>query len=325
MPGGHLSLGAPVRYTPGGSIPKNMRPGQTVKRESDISHRAFPFELLHAKGPASNMHAFHWHDFVELSFVRGGRGTYEIEDKTFRVGPGDVVIINNIERHRVTYHAADPLHETVLHFTPELLTGGPGAGRMDDRYLQLFRYDGATFANKPRLSDQARRAVRMIVDEIRVEWENRRPWFELAVKARLLEMVSLLLRECGVREPDSPAVAAAKRRTIARLEQILAWLRANYRRPVSLGEIAGRFSMRPSYFCDYFRRNLGVTFTEHLAQLRVQEATRLLAEGKGSTETAFACGFNTTAAFYAAFKRTMNANPRDWLRLRSESRARRCP
>ncbi len=297
-----------------------MGPERTVKRESDIGRRAFPFELLHAKGPATNMHAFHWHDFVELSFVRAGRGTYEIEDKTFRVGPGDVIIINNTERHRVTYRAAEPLHETVLHFSPELLTGGTAAGRMDDRYLQLFRYDGATFANKPRLSDEARRAVRRIVNEIRIEWEGRRPWFELAVKARLLEVVSLLLRECGVRERSTPAIAAARRRTIARLDQVLAWLRANYRRPLNLGEIARRFSMRPSYFSDFFSRNLGVTFTEYLAQLRIQEATRLLAEGKGSTETAFACGFNTTAAFYAAFKRTMGANPGDWLRRRSGSK-----
>jgi len=297
-----------------------MRPERTVKRESDIGRRAFPFELLHAKGPATNMRAFHWHDFVELSFVRSGRGTYEIEDKTFRVGPGDVVIINNTERHRVTYHAADPLHETVLHFSPELLTGGPGAGRMDDRYLQLFRYDGAAFANKPRLSEPARRSVRRHVIEIRAEWEGRRPWFELAIKARLLALVSLLLRECGVREPGAPAAVVARRRTIARLEQVLAWLRANYRRPVSLGDIAGRFSMRPSYFSDFFRRNLGVTFTEHLAELRIQESARLLAEGRGSTEAAYACGFNTAAAFYAAFKRVMGVNPGEWLRRRGQSK-----
>ena len=47
---------------------------------------------------------------------------------------------------------------------------------------------------------------------------------------------------------------------------------------------------------------------------------RLLAEGRSSTETAFSCGFNTTAAFYATFKRTMGTNPGDWLRRRSESK-----
>ena len=62
-----------------------MKPAPTVRRDSDLVTRAFPFELRHARGPATNMRAFHWHDFVELSFVRSGRGTYEIEEKTFRV------------------------------------------------------------------------------------------------------------------------------------------------------------------------------------------------------------------------------------------------
>jgi AraC-like DNA-binding protein len=289
-----------------------MKSAPTVRRDSDLVIRAFPFELLHARGPATNMRAFHWHDFVELSFVRSGRGTYEIEEKTFRVGPGDVLIINDTERHRVTYRASEPLHETVLHFAPELLVAG-GRGGSDDP-VRLFRHDGAAFANKPPLSAPARRALHRLVGEIRDEWQTRRPWHELAVRAKLLEIVALLLRECGVRGPGTPATAAARRRTIARLEQVLAWMREGFRRPIGLAEAARRFSLRPSYLSDFIRRNLGVTFTEFLAHLRVEEAARLLAEGRGSTEAAFASGFNTTAGFYAAFKRVMGVNPGEWLR-----------
>ncbi len=289
-----------------------MKPAPTVRRDSDLVTRAFPFELLHARGPATNMRAFHWHDFVELSFVRSGRGTYEIEEKTFRVGPGDMIIINDTERHRVTYRAAEPLHETVLHFAPALLALGVPGGPGDP--MRLFRYDGAAFANKPRLSPPARRALRRLVGEIGSEWEARRPWHEVAVRAKLLDIVALLLRECGVRGPGTPAAAAARRRTIARLEEVLAWMREGFRRPIGLAEAARRFSLRASYLSDFIRRNLGVTFTEFLAHLRVEEAARLLAEGRGSTEAAFASGFNTTAGFYAAFKRVMGVNPGEWLR-----------
>jgi AraC-like DNA-binding protein len=276
---------------------------------------SFPFEVLHARGPASNMSARHWHDFMEISFVRAGTGTYEVEDKTFRVEPGDIIVINNTERHRVTYDERRPLHETVLHFSPELLAGSKGSGAWDERSLQLFRYDGAAFVNNPRLSDATRRSVRRLIGEIRGEYAGRKRWFELLIRAKLLEIVSLLLRESGMRTPESRAAVAARRRTIARLEQILSWLRANYMRPVSLAVVSRQFSMRPSYFSDFFRKSLGVTFTEFLMQLRVREAARLLEEGAmGSREAAFACGFNTTASFYRAFKRVMAANPGEWLR-----------
>ena len=293
---------------------KSPRTGKVVKRESDITRSSFPFEVLHATGPASNMSAFHWHDFMEISFVRAGAGTYQIEDKTFRVEPGDIIVINNTERHRVTYDERRPLHETVLHFSPELLAGGKGSGGMDQGSLQLFRYNGAAFVNKPRLSDGTRRAARRLIREIRNEYAGRKPWFELLIRAKLLELVSLLLRESGMRKPESRAAVAARRRTIARLEQILSWLRANYMHAVSLAAISRQFSMRPSYFSDFFRKSLGVTFTEFLMQLRVHEAARLLEDGRmGSTDAAFACGFNTTASFYRAFKRVMGANPGEWL------------
>lgn len=300
-------------------------PPSPVKRESDIARRPFPFEILHARGPANNMPAFHWHDFMELSFVRRGAGTYEIEDKVFSVGPGDIIIINDIERHRVTYDPARPLHETVLHFAPSLIwsRGGPrdarGAVRsprpkegegLDEEYLRLFLYDGATFSNKPELAPRTRALTARLISEIQAEWEAARPWYQLMIKSKLLTIITHLLRECGPRVPAGMESRAVRRRNIARLEQIVGWLRTGYTERVSLADIARRFSMNPTYFSSYFRSNLGITFHEYLTRLRVQEAARLVAEDRMSaTEIAFACGFDSPASFYRAYRRVTGQSP----------------
>jgi AraC-like DNA-binding protein len=283
-----------------------------VKRESPISSRPFPFELLHTDGPANNMRLFHWHDFMEISYVTRGTGRYEIEEKAFTVRAGDIVIINNIERHRVTYHPADPLYETVMHFAPDLLCARD-AGGLDARYLRLFLHDGASFSNKPELQGRTRAEVKRLVSEIRGEYRDRRPWHELMIKARLLTLVTCLMRECRVSEAGDPQMLAVRKKNIARLERILAYVRKSFREEIHLDDIAERFSMNPSYFSDYFRRNLGITFREFLAQARVQEALRLLEEDRMTiTEIAFACGFNTTAGFYAAFKKVTGRRPGDY-------------
>jgi AraC-like DNA-binding protein len=291
-----------------------VSPRRIVKRESDITRMAFPFELLHARGPATNMHWFHWHEFVEISFVRAGTGTYEIEDKTFTVQPGDIVIINNSERHRVTYDPARPLHETVLHFSAGLLEGPRTPGEARGQGLPLFSYDGPVFVNKPELSPVARRAVRSLVAGIGREWERREPWFQAVIRARLVQLACLLLRAQGSREPESASVRAARRKKLATMRQVLDWIRANYRRQVSLSEIAARFSMRGSYFSDFFRRAFGVTFTRYLRQLRVEEAARAIAqEGRGSEEAAIASGFSSRTSFHRAFRQVMGASPGDWV------------
>jgi len=283
-----------------------MRP---IKRESPISSRPFPFEILHTDGPANNMRLFHWHDFMELSCVTRGTGRYEIEDKVFTVRPGDIVIINNIERHRVTYRASDPLYETVMHFAPELLCPRDASG-LDARFLQLFLYDGATFSNKPELHGRTRGEIARLVSDIRREYRDRRPWHQPMIKAKLLTLVTCLMRECRVAETGDPRMLTVRRRNIARLERILAHVRKGFREPIHLKDIAKRFSMNPSYFSDYFRQNLGITFREYLAQVRVQEALRLLGEDQlTTTEIALASGFATTASFYAAFKKAAGRPP----------------
>jgi AraC-like DNA-binding protein len=130
------------------------------------------------------------------------------------------------------------------------------------------------------------------------------------IKGELLTLVTILIRACGMSEHPDPARVAARRRNVARLDRILAYLRQNFAEELGLDLIARRFDMNPSYFSDYFRRNLGITFSEQLARLRVQEALRLLEEDRLKVaEIAYACGFNTPASLYRAFHRVTGSSP----------------
>jgi len=286
-------------------------PPTPIKRESAIAYRPFAFELLHTEGPANNMRIFHWHDFMELSYVRAGHGTYEIEGRAFQVSPGDIVVINNAERHRVTYRPEDPLHETVMHFAPELLCARE-EDSLDSQYLRLFAHDGAGLSNRPELASHRRTEVEQLVSGIVREYREKRPWFELMIKSQLLALVTLLLRESGAPQTPDPRRAALRRTQIARLERILAYIRDSFAGEIRLAEIAGRFAMSPAYFSDYFRRNLGVTFSEYLSRVRIQEAVRLLDQDRMRVlEVAHACGFSSPASFYRAFRKVTGTAPRE--------------
>ena len=285
-----------------------------VKRESDFTRRRFAFELLHTDGPANNMPAFHWHEFMELSFVRSGHGTYEIEGRSFPVAKGDIVVINNIERHRVTYEPGDPLFETVMHFSPQLLAPREDDG-LDASYLGLFVHEGRqepSFSNKPALPEAARRSVARLVAAISGEYKRRLPWYELMIKSQLLTLVALLLRESGRPPPPSAQQMAQRRSNIARLEAVVAFLRENFASELRLSEVAGRFSMSASYFSDYFRKHLGIRFSDYLLQVRIREALKLLCdEQRKVIDVAFACGFSSAASFYRAFRKVTGTSPRD--------------
>jgi YesN/AraC family two-component response regulator len=58
------------------SDPKS--PQITRKRESDLNQRLLPVKIVHINEPANNMDFFHWHEFMELSYVLEVRDLEEI-------------------------------------------------------------------------------------------------------------------------------------------------------------------------------------------------------------------------------------------------------
>lgn len=281
------------------------------KRESGFSEKPFPFEVVHVGEHATNMGTFHWHEFMELSYIRNGAGKYEIEDKVFHVGKGDIVIINNIERHRVTYTSDNPLYETVIHFDSSLIRSREDDA-MGNSYIKLFKYEKTGFNNIPELNEEAKEEVRLLISEIEKEDINKHSYFELMIKAKLLSLITILLRNCSFQMIDDFEVIA-KRNQIERLEKILNYISDNYDKEINLELAAQKFYMNSSYFSDYFKKNIGINFTDYLAKIRINKAVRLLNEGGlNSTEIVFSCGFNNVTSFYNTFKKIKGMSPGDY-------------
>jgi len=288
-------------------------PQITKKRESDLNQRLFPFEIVHINEPANNMAFVHWHEFMELSYVQEGRGLYEIEDKLFEVDRGEIVIINNIERHRVTYDPKQPLYETVLHFAPSLIWSKENS-YFDHTYLELFLYNGAWFNNRPELKPDIKPVIAAVIAEIVEEYVAKRQYYELMIKSKLLTLITHLIRSCGIGTPSQDEYLYRKK-NIERLEEILRFINSSFSEDIGLGSVAQRFFMSPAYFSDFFKKNIGINFSDYLTRTRISEAIRLLNENRlNSTEIAFSVGFKNLPSFYAAFKRITRKNPGQYRR-----------
>jgi AraC-like DNA-binding protein len=306
---GGLSRSSPSAY----HRPMDAKRTGSVKREWSVSEGDFPFEIVHIGEPANNMCAFHWHDYAELSYIQENRGRYEIEDRVYDVEKGDVVIINGIERHRVTYRGESPLYETVIHFDPRLIWF-KDEPTMEFGYLKLFKRGRLAFDNRPKLDEETKAELGRLFGEITREYQGKKRFHELVIKAKLLNVIALLLREC-VAESVDEGDYFAKRERMEKLRKILAFIDGNFREDLRLESVASRFRLNASYFSDYFRKNVGITFSEYLARIRVQEAVKLMTEkGASSTDAAYECGFNNAASFYSTFKKITGKNPGEYLR-----------
>lgn len=110
----------------------------------------------------------------------------------------------------------------------------------------------------------------------------------------------------------SPAFAAAVRPAVYRgVREAVGLVFENFSQPLSLSHALVAAGMSRATFCRQFRRHTGRTFAAFVAEVRLREVARRLAESEDSvSEIAFGTGYATLSHFHHQFRRLYGTSPR---------------
>ena len=108
---------------------------------------------------------------------------------------------------------------------------------------------------------------------------------------------------------------------MARLIPALKFMRQEFHRGPTLGEIAKQVHLSPFHFHRRFAELLGLTPKHYLLECQITEAkVQLLARKKELAQIATDCGFAHQSHFTSRFKQATGLTPTRWRRLASENR-----
>ena len=92
---------------------------------------------------------------------------------------------------------------------------------------------------------------------------------------------------------------------------MLNYISENYKRPISLDEIAGVAYLQTEYFCRFFKQHMGITFLRYLNEVRISHAGRILMNtDKSISEVMQESGFTNQTIFNRLFKEIYGMTPR---------------
>ena len=278
----------------------------SYERKSDINTKPFCLETIHINGAARNMQHFHWHEYMEISYIRSGTGIYYIGDKQFDVEKGDIIIINSSESHKVTYNESDPLYETVIHFYPDLIWSKEDSLYEFNRLKEILNF-GSSFVNKHAVFPEIQLEVQECISRIEQECIGKQPFYEVVVKAQLLLLLTILVRSGKLLEEQR------NNKKSNQIEKVKEYIHNNLRNDLSLTTVAKQFYMNASYFSSWFKECVGIGYYSYVVQQRIEDAKKMLARTDYSViRIAYECGFNSNGSFYNAFKRVMGISPREY-------------
>lgn len=266
----------------------------------------------HESGPEYiGMTWMHFHDGYEIwiSLTDGAR--FFIENEMYMVNRGGVMLVNNMEVHKVTSPMDKEFQRYIVSFVPE--------------YIAEYDYgDGAlfhAFVNRPvgithciQLEEEQLTEIlcliKMLERYIRMKGDDT----EQLKKHCLAQLVIL----CNIYYESGDYFRAGE--SSEALKPIINYIKKNIAQPLPLGELAARFYMSKVHLIRLFKAEMGMTPNEYIIMMRVQKARGYLAEGMSVIRVCEMVGYADESHFIRTFKRIMGITPKQYGKLRKENK-----
>lgn len=271
--------------------------------------KEFPFELTDMVLPPfySMGCKYHWHDCFELSYAKSGSGSYDIEDRHYSFNQGELMIINNIEPHRMQV-GENGMNQLVLIFNPSLIWSGSN-DLLDYEYMKAFVDRGEGFTNRISTDNPYFTDINTLILDIEKEYKNRHSGWQLMIKAKLLSLLTLFYRHFK----SDLKKQTGKRYGIIRLKPVLDEVERRLTTSIDSKEMAELLHVTPQHFSVLFKETMGQNFIDYLVKRRISLVKeKLFTTDKGITEIAFDCGFHNLSYFNLAFKKIAGETPSDY-------------
>ncbi len=249
----------------------------------------------------------HSHDFCELVIVTQGSAMHMLEGTAFPVTAGDVFLLQGHQKHY--FYERRSLDLINIMYDPNKIELPENELRCMPGYCAMFMLEPNyrrqhRFASRLHLKRVPLAQVERLCDEMERECENDEPGKEVALRAKLMELIVYLSRAYN-------GTDTTEAHALLRVGSVIGALENDFSKDWKLDELLDIAHMSRSNLMRVFRKATGQTPIEYLVRLRIQKAMDMLRNTDLSiTEIALEAGFNDSNYFTRQFRRILGESPR---------------
>lgn len=246
----------------------------------------------------------HYHQNPEVFYVLTGELKVQIDETTFLMKQGDIILINANKRH--TMNGNEELlgarFEIDFHLLAEYMES-----------MQLLFWCNSVADKNAAYAD-----LREVFDHILSRYFEKDEKSALDLQALYFQAAHILTSNFLVKADDT-RLNMDDSQDRQRVRRIQNYIQANYQSQISLNNLSDQLYLSNAYLSKYVKKHLGLTFMEYLNNVRLFHAVdELLYTKKNMTHIALDNGFPTSAAFTKAFWDIYGEAPSEYRRKMRE-------
>jgi AraC-like DNA-binding protein len=256
---------------------------------------------------------WHYHPELELHYIVRGEGVRFVGDNVSNFNAGELLLLGenlpHMWRCNEQYFRQDPnitAEAVVVQFLPDFM--GKDFLKKSESDAIHYLYEKAK-AGLVITGSARERLIPLMIKSAKTTGLQR-----LVLILTMLE----ILTESEDMHPISTkdALYHPNKEETDRLNKVYNYTLINYKKELTLEEIASVANLSVTSFCRYFKMMTKKTFHDFLIEIRISHAQRMLVEDSSITTEAvcFECGFNNRSNFFGHFKRITGLTPVEYKR-----------
>lgn len=280
-----------------------------LKEKTVHGSTIFPFEIYFIQWFAGHpcMH-YHWHDEIEFIYMLKGCAIFMIDGMKTELYEGQSLLIKSGSIHTRYQLIGSSCEYRAIVFSADIL-----ASRLPDacqnKYIQPFVSGHYCL---PQLITGQSPWQSKVLDELKaiIDCFSKQEWgFELAIKASLFRIVSLILPNCKTTD-KSYAQSTIETENIQLLKQIVKYIDDHYQEKVNLKDLSNAVNISQSHLCRLFKKLTNRTVVDYMNEYRIKQAVQLLqAKNRKVIDISQEVGFENVSYFIKIFKRVNGYTP----------------
>lgn len=268
-------------------------------------HPGFPYDTYLCTIPLDFPRVdIHWHDQMEIIYVKKGAGSISVNLKSYPVYAGCIMPVLPGELHSIEHTGLEPMEYENIIFSLSILDSTETDDWCRHHVINALRQGTLRFERPIRPDTDFHKAASAAVDGADAACEKQMSGYSLIVKSQLFLFLHALYRFRDNSVPQGQTMAAEK------LKELLTYVKEHYPEHITVADAAAVAGYSESHFMRIFKQETGRTFVDYLTDYRLSAAVYYLKETDLDISTiSDICGFDNISYFIRRFRKKYELSP----------------
>lgn len=250
--------------------------------------------------PISPTRDFHFHDHYEIFLFLGGRVNCFVDQYSYPLQRGNVLLFNNREIHKITNLSQEPYERITIHFKAPLVYPFYTAST---NLLTCFQNRQPGEHNLAQMDEPVLKEYTTLASRLMDVLKSPQYGSEVLALTYLVQVLVLVNDLYSRTRPEVPSIISPH------IQSAMSYIGSHLHVNLSLEQIAMELNVDKYYLSHLFKQQTGGTIYRYILLKKIALAKQLLSTGNSVSDTCYLSGFNDYANFIRTFKSITGISP----------------